>query len=173
MAKVITFSRVFPKGHIRQGEQTNFVEKIWKSLYTNTICPDNLNDYINNYMDKLSTEILPYYETISKKHTIRNGNRFKKGDFFSPRVWSDKPYQSKQIIIAPDLEVKKVFDIEIFNSHEVYIDGVFHCSFGSENWEELCKNDGLSSRDMKAWFSKLPFKGQIICWNDTVLDSRP
>lgn len=168
MAKVITFSRVFPKGHIRQGEQTNFVEKIWKSLYTNTICPDNLNDYINNYMDKLSTEILPYYETISKKHTIRNGNRFKKGDFFSPRVWSGKPYQSKQITIAPDLEVKKVFDIEIFNSHEVYIDGVFHCSFGSESWEELCKNDGLSSRDMKAWFSKLPFKGQIICWNDTV-----
>ncbi|MBC7642122.1 MAG: hypothetical protein H7174_07270 [Flavobacterium sp.] len=167
MAKVITFSRVFPKGHIRQGEQTNFVEKIWKSLYTNTICPDNLNDYINNYMDKLSTEILPYYATISKKHTIRNGNRFKKGNFFSPRVWSNKPYQSKQIIIAPDTEIVQVYDIEIFLNNEIHINGVHFATFGSENCHLIAKNDGLEMKDFISWFSKLPFKGQIICWLDT------
>jgi hypothetical protein len=39
-------------------------------------------------------------------------------------------------------------------------------SFGLES--VLAKNDGLSHDDFKDWFSKLPFSGQIICWNENV-----
>lgn len=48
---------------------------------------------------------------FSKEHTIRKGKRWKVGDKFSPRIWSGKPYKSKQIILAPDTEIKQVFDI--------------------------------------------------------------
>lgn len=169
MSKVITFSRVFPTTHIRKGVQTNFIEKIWKSHYVNGVCPEYLNEYVNDCFTKLGYNNFASYNTVSpKKHTIRNGNRFKKGDFFSPRVWSDKPYKSKQIIIAPDMEVKQVYDIEIYPTNEVMINGKFFCSFDSENWINLCLNDGLSSEDMRNWFNKLPFKGQIICWSDSV-----
>jgi hypothetical protein len=169
MAKVITFCTKFPSYHPRAGRSTYFVEAIYKNIGLKwKDIPIELQQNIEQYV---------LAEGFSKGHTIRKGNRFKKGDFFSPRVWGTDinpksgksgPYHSKQIILSQDIEIKNVWDIEIYNSHEVYIDGVFHCSFGSENWEELCKNDGLSSSDMKAWFSKLPFKGQIICWNDSV-----
>lgn len=169
MAKVITFSRKFPIYHFKAGQLTYFVEAIYKNLgFKWEDIPNELKENIQQYV---------LAEGFSKCHTIRKGNRFKKGDFFSPRVWGDEvnpksgkrgPYHSKQIIIAPDTEVLKTWDIEIYNSHEVYIDGSFFCSFGSENWHLLAKNDGLSSADMRNWFSKLPFKGQIICWNKNV-----
>lgn len=94
-----------------------------------------------------------------KWHTIRLGHRFKEGEYFSPRVWSGKPYNSKQIVLAPDVMVKKVW------------------SFYKDPWqwkipgtvEELSKNDGLSLVDFLDWFdSKKPFDGQIICWSDKI-----
>ena len=168
MAKVITFSQKFPSYHPKSGQPTYFVEAFYKSLFVMKCLPKELEESFNHEV---------FLNGMTKHHTVRNGSRFKKGDFFSPRVWGNDvnpnsgktgPYHSKQIILSHDTEIKNVWDIEIFNSHEVYIDGVFHCSFGSENWEELCKNDGLNSQDMRNWFSKLPFKGQIICWNDAV-----
>jgi hypothetical protein len=163
MAKVITFSRVFPKGHPKQGQETFFVEKVLKSINPNKIQSKLI---VQGALHIFNSQ--EYLFCKEKNHTIRSGKRFKKGDFFSPRVWSGKPYRSKQITLFEDAEIKKVWDIEIYNSYEVYIDGVFHCSFGSENWHLLCLNDGLTSSDMRNWFSKLPFKGQIICWNDAV-----
>lgn len=169
MSRVITFSRVFPTTHPRKGELTHFIEKIWKSHYVNGICPDYLNDPVNDCFSKLNYNDFIGYNTVSPKyHTIRSGNRWKAGDKFSPRVWSGKPYNSKQIIIAPDMEVKQVYDIKIHESHEVFINGVFFCSIGSPNWNELSKNDGLEPNDMRNWFNKLPFKGQIICWSDKI-----
>jgi hypothetical protein len=160
MAKVITFSRVFPKGHPKQGQDTLFVEKLMLGF-----------PYFKQEFDIIGTLPLGLDrldEIYPKYHTIRNGKRFKAGDLFSPRVWLGKPYNSKQFCIAPELEVKKVFDIEIYPTNEVMINGKFFCSFGSENWHTLCKNDGLNSEDMRNWFSKLPFKGQIICWNENI-----
>jgi hypothetical protein len=168
MSKVITFSRVFPKKHPKAGQPTNFVEAIYKSLYVMKAMPKELEGIFNHDS---------FINGFTKNHTIRKGHRFKKGDYFSPRVWGDDlnpkslrsgAYHSKQIIIAPDMEVLKTWDIEIYNSHEVYIDGTFFCSFGSENWNLLCENDGLSSQDMRNWFSSLPFEGQIICWNKNI-----
>jgi hypothetical protein len=109
-----------------------------------------------------------------KYHTIRAGHRWKVGDKFSPRVWSGKPYQSKQIIIAPEIEVKKVWDFKIKKYlHDWYIDYADHSiCYGYEQFsrlETIAKNDGLTRQDFFDWF-KYPshFEGQIICWNDQI-----
>ena len=167
MSKVITFSRVFPITHPRKGEPTYFVEKFWKGLETIGFSePCYFFDELTGLGSVISGK--DYNDKTPKLHTIRAGNRFKAGELFSPRVWSGKPYTTKQIIIAPDVRIKKVFDIEIYPTNEVMINGKFFCSFGSENWLNLCLNDGLSSEDMRNWFNKLPFKGQVICWSDSV-----
>ena len=162
MSKVITFSRVFPKYHPKAGQPTYFVEQIYNSLFSK----NNLMDYPKG---------LDIEDTIMgvKKHTIRNGNRWKVGDKFSPRVWSGNPYNSKQIILCEDLEVKKVFDFEI---KIVEVDGGF-ASIGFLNEKrvspdflmEIAENDGLILEDFLAWFQfPKSFKGQVICWSDAV-----
>lgn len=164
MAKVITFSRTFPAYHPRQGEPTFFVEQIYNSLFSK----NNLMYY------PVGLEI---NDTIMgvKKHTIRAGNRWKVGDKFSPRVWSGKPYNSPQIIIAPDMEIKKVWDLEFAGiSMEMT-----NCTLGTkefykpeeEIFPQLATNDGLSYQDFLDWFKPYVFdgfKGQIICWNENV-----
>jgi hypothetical protein len=162
MARVITFSRQFQKKHPRAGEPTYFVEHILNSLnikVQSSLMP-GVREIINDFF-MLSN-------TYQKLHTIRAGNRWKVGDTFSPRVWSGKPYDSKQIAIAPDITIKKIWDIEIFENYEIHINGVWMASFGSENCWLIATNDGLVMVDFINWFDKLPFKGQIICWSDGV-----
>lgn len=159
MAKVLTFSRVFPAYHPKAGQPTYFVEKIYNSLFAR----NNLMDYPKGL--EVNESILE-----TKHHTIRAGNRFKVGDYFSPRVWSGKPYNSKQIIIAPDIQVKKVWDFEIDLNCVYSIDG----KYTSEQTDyDLAMNDGLTESEMQFWFmpnmnKPKEFKGQIICWNESV-----
>ena len=189
MAKVLTFSRTYPSYHPRKGEQTFFVQKIWNNILKggNTsyyeIC--SLNNGLDNgrtlwdfWMSIKEDEI-----TESKGHTIRASHRFKVGDKFSPRIWSGKPYCSKQIIIAPDIEVKKVWNFEIKNEFQgdgfynfFYLDGIF------QSWkemEEISKHDGLELEDFVHWFKAndgyfsgeeytCSFDGQIICWDESI-----
>jgi len=181
MSKVLTFSRVFPSYHPRKGEPTYFVEKIWNSLWLNgkrdidykMVCDLNPDKDIWDYWMKIER-----LEQNPKHHTIRAGHRWKVGDKFSPRVWSGKPYQSKQIIIAPDIEVKKVWDFKINVDDDYVLMTIDDWPLFEENMtfqshfdalEELAKNDGLTSDDFKSWF-KYPsnFDGQIICWNDKI-----
>lgn len=56
-----------------------------------------------NEIDELCFNSVGLDDTISdqKHHTIRAGNRFKTGDYFSPRVWSGSPYNSKQLNMRP------------------------------------------------------------------------
>ncbi|NRT11511.1 hypothetical protein [Flavobacterium sp. 14A] len=183
MAKVITFSRTFQKGHPREGEKTNFVEKFWNSFNfeleknEELIHTQDLFDLwdlnpglkfgfvLSDFLKTVDNQVRI---TTKKNHTIRSGNRFKKGDFFSPRVWSGKPYNSKQIIINEDTLITDVYDFEILENSKIYINQVWIASFGSENCSIIAENDGLDSVDFQNWFSKLPFKGQIICWNKKV-----
>jgi hypothetical protein len=161
----MTFSRVFPSYHPRAGQPTYFVEKFWESVGL----PDkeysfNLPDEYVNYL-RLD-DIWP------KHHTIRAGHRWKPGDKFSPRVWSGTPYQSKQIIIAPDIEVKKVWDFEISGSDFRINERVF--GSGSEGdfetLEKIALNDGLTRYDLLDWFKYPKPTGamQIICWSEYV-----
>jgi hypothetical protein len=162
MSRVITFSRVFPKYHPKAGQNTYFVEKLWESIGL----PDkdycfNLPDEYQNFMRADSSEVW------AKHHTIRNGNRWKVGDKFSPRVWSGKPYASKQVIIAPDIEVKKDWEIELIIRGDFKELIFLNDSLRNVPLVEVAKNDGLLVNDLLNWFDK-PFKGQIICWSDSV-----
>lgn len=171
MAKVITFSRTFPKGHPRAGEPTYFVEAFYKSL--------NKTKYIPNELESLNHD--KFINGFAKHHTIRAGNRFKKGDYFSPRVWGTDinpksgksgAYHSKQIILAPDTEILEVYNITIWRESllnwRIYINTV---GINAPKISKLANNDGLTHRDLLDWFNvpiEKVFTGQIICWNENV-----
>ena len=164
MSKVLTFSRIFPAYHPRKEEQTYFVEKIWNGLNDLSL-PVALNkDLPNDFL----CSILPIDNYGAKYHTIRAGNRWKVRDKFSPRVWSEKPYQSKQIIIAPDIEIKKIWNIGLNirgDFKEFYCND---CDLTGTSIYKVSENDGLSVNDFLNWFNK-PFNGQIICWNENLI----
>lgn len=161
MSKVITFSRVFPVYHPKAGQPTNFIEKIYAGLadiYEDFKIPNDANDFWDFH---------EYYNSKPKFHTIRGGNRWKVGDKFSPRVWSGKPYNSKQIILAPDIEVKKVWSFsKDLISKNFYLNGI---EVQPDSLLEIAKNDGLEIAELLLWFQyPKPFNGQIICWNDKI-----
>ncbi len=175
MARVITFSRHYQTNHQKKGEPTYFVEQIWKSLG---------NEFVENEAIKIAASFTDlrkdsisdfgamkdiHFDKIMsfnpKHHTIRKGYRWKVGDKFSPRVWSGKPYVSKQIIIAPDIEIKKIWDFSRdLISDKYYLNG--H-EIDADKLELIAKNDGLNIEDFKAWINK-PFLGQILCWNESI-----
>lgn len=97
MSRVITLSRTFPKGHSRAGDSTNFVEK---SLVSIGISACDLTAELQQIVDMRT-----FLDCNPKHHTIRAGKRWKTGDKASLRVWSGLPYRSKQIAIAPDVEL--------------------------------------------------------------------
>lgn len=164
--KVLTFSRHFPKGHPNAGAQTHFVEKIWA-------CPEVC--ILNGDILKIALLNLQRHEYLytPKGHTIRAGSRYKPGDMVSLRVWSGRPYCSKQIEFA-QVEVKKTWDIEI--SEFWFING---CIMEHDQVMELAKNDGLAYDDFIAWFKIHPnkkgdvFRGQIICWSESIEYNKP
>ncbi len=156
MSRVITFSRTFPAYHPNKEYPTFFVEKFMKSqkaYHTHF-------DWVNWAFFNICTP---------KYHTIRAGNRWKKGEYFSPRVWSGKPYQSKMITIAPDIEIKKIWDFEIQDGLILIDNKVYAYSSSTELLDKLAENDGLSQFQLLDWFQyPKPFKGQIICWNESI-----
>ncbi len=167
MAKVITFSRYFPKTHPRSGEPTYFVEQILNQRgiqYKSEKYLDLLLDLNQQKIDegKLTRQdIIDFQESLYvdcdgiKHHTIRNGNRFNQGDCFSPRVWSKNPYNSPQIIFLPVTIVKKAIEVKM--SH-FFMDLKYFGSsvlilgnFGRYNTYFLSKLD-------KILFNKLPYE---------------
>lgn len=162
MAKVITFSRVYPAHHPRKGEPTFFVEKLiegFKQL--------GLTIPKNELVTKPFIRSLNFEKFDPKWHTIREGQRFKAGDWFSPRCWEGKPYNSKQIILCEDVQVKKTWDFNL-TKDTFYINGN---ALHENSWEyinQFIKNDGfINIGDFTHWF-KEGFEGQIICWNEKI-----
>lgn len=187
MAKVITLSRTFPKGHPREGEPTYFVEAVLRSFSTPTFKLYSRLYSLNPYvpiiaLSDFDRSILDGVTSV-KHHTIRSGKRFKTGDRVSLRVWGDDinpksgrkgPYHSKQIAIAPDVEVT-VYDLRFhgltWGMLNAELNGRYYFSPEKELFPVLAENDGLSLEDFKGWFAPyLPgaFEGQIICWSDAV-----
>lgn len=175
--KVLMCSRHFPKGHPKQGQPTWFVEKVWKSIWVAHKGSANpLYPWWEIYDEAFPSGDIRenIHQHQPKHHTIRAGSRFKPGDMVSLRVWSDKPYRSKQIEFA-QVEVKKTWAIRltIVNNTSVVltINGVEKHA----RWvHQLAANDGLDSLDFINWFNIHPkkkqqvFKGQIICWSESV-----
>ncbi len=163
MSKVITFSRTFPAYHSRKGQPTYFIEKINKALGFEYGIPFG-EETEKHFADQGVAYSHNVYSICPPKyHTIRSGNRFKVGEKFSPRVWSGKPYASKQVIIAPDIQIKKIFEFEVTKSDYI-LQGK---KLNLPELEKLAKNDGLTSIQLEDWFPKL-FVGQVICWNENV-----
>ncbi len=109
---------------------------------------------------------------LDKHHTVRSGMRFKIGEKFSPRVWSDKPYKSKQIVIGDDVEIKKVWSFEVKIEKKLaklLVEGIEIQNDAPQLLQVIARNDGLSFVDFLQWFQyPTPFKGQIICWNENI-----
>lgn len=202
MSRVLTFSRTYPAYHPRRSEPTFFVEKILNAIGVEFWSPQYLQKLFllntqNIAKGKLTyNDIESFYNGLNsqinskKMHTIRalrkDGLLWKPGDTFSLRVWSGEAYNSPQIIIAPDIEVNKVWDFEIRNEFDsegwynfFYINNrlvMDDCSSSEPrplSLQVLAKNDGLEDVDMIDWFKAewykvCNFKGQIICWNNSI-----
>lgn len=177
--KVLTVSRYFPAYHHRKGEPTFFMEKIWKQIKTG-----NSNDGTYSIWTKVPRQMkdghwqIPHLwrdqmnddDFTQKFHTIRVGNRWKVGDWFSPRIWSGKPYASKQIEFAPPIQIKKIWEFEITDSGYFINDKKLSLS----ELIIVVRNDGLSVEDFESWFLYHPKKKgeitecQILCWNEKI-----
>jgi hypothetical protein len=166
-------SRAFPKKHRRQGMETFFMEKILASLGISLkTLPVHLSGIVNDFQMLCAPE-----ET--KLTTIRAGNRWKAGDMASLRVWSDKPYCSKQVEFA-QVQMKKVweFEIKVVDKRHwgIFINKKYSGVFDEYSMSvvRLAKNDGLTVEDFVSWFSIHPkmkaegFTGQIITWDQNL-----
>lgn len=125
---VIMLSKVFPKGHIREGEPTGFKEKLLSGEKIHTIRSN--------------------YELWKKRiDEVQNGDAL-----ISVRQWEDKPYRSKQIEIA---RFTKENGIGI---EHIYIPSRAHLNFLLDRLHGLDKNDGLTRADWLSWFENAPIK---------------
>jgi hypothetical protein len=186
MAKVITFSRKFPTYHPKVGQPTFFVEQVLNSLGINSCDREYIFNLQRWNLKSLEDKKLTTYDLIhfqhslnniaegEKKHTIRNGSRWKAGDKASLRVWFGKPYNSPQIIFAPELEIKQAIGFKMKQyEDDFYIDigkKYFHVASSPIELSILPSvaiNDGLSIDDLLSWFQyPKPFEGQILCWRE-------
>lgn len=168
MSKVITFSRVFPTYHPKRGQPTYFVEKIWKSLWDQNKAHDIhlYQEPYDEHFHPMGKDSKNIHQFNPKHHTIRAGHRWEVGEKFSPRVWAGKPYNSKQIVIAPDIEIVKIYDFKVTPSL-YYLDNNSYDINDLELLYKISNNDGLTLNELRAWF-KFPcdFEGQIICWGE-------
>lgn len=187
MSRVITFSRVYPGYHPKAGQPTtNFVEKIhWgitPMIFEKWSCASNMlidlnkhlpDDLVQDFIDSLDEDT--DYSDFIKGHTIRAGHHWKPGDWFSPRVWSGKTRRSKQIIIAPDIQVKRVWNFELHGGKPFF--KIIDCPWTThleeitdETLEQIAKNDGLLLDDFVSWFHDFSkeMECQIICWDEMI-----
>lgn len=163
--KVITFSTRYP-GTI---ERTEFPEKIWRNFP---------REQVTEFYQKLDPELrrwffdFPEYvfadsrEQLVKGTTIRAGRHWKVGDKFSPRIWTGKPYNSKQLAFWPELTVLKVQIFERNAYGNFFLEGRF---LGDYQVEKVAEHDGLTYEKFAQWFSK-EFSGQRITFGQTALN---
>lgn len=179
MSKVITFSTRFPKGHIKEGQPTYFVEKFWNQRHSEgiEIPAFNFTQYIATLKDGLKYN-QSYYDYLGvKSHTIRLGKRFKKGEYFSPRIWNGRPYHDGQITFAPDTLITGCWDI-IINAEKDKMQILLpretqnKTNLYALSVKEVAKNDALTVDEFMSWFNPkaktFETTAQIICWDKKI-----
>ena len=101
-----------------------------------------------------------------KPHTVRRKRKkpLRIGQPLSLRVWTGKPYRSKQREFHYST-VKKVVPFHLDYSDVMIVDGV-HLSILAQN--DFAWHDGFENADeMRKWFLKthaFPFDGEVIYW---------
>lgn len=121
---VLIVSEFFPKTHPRSGEETGFMQSI--------------KDY-----SKLHT-IRSNYELWKKRFVeIDKGNAY-----LSVRIWSGKPYRSKQH------EIFRFDHTRGIGIEKLELNDFGWMAIGNNNVDVsvLAENDGLSESDFKEWF---------------------
>jgi len=174
--RVITFSRYFPAKHPRKGQPTNFVEKMVLALMKDSKFNTSTQEFF--WLNAVKGLHDPFTDFEPKYHTIRAGNNWNAGDWFSPRVWLDKPYKSKQAAFWEPIQIKKVWTFKLKVRCKGVIDAYINGKVcAGDIGVTLAKNDGLSFDDFRHWFDVHPkklkngniiFKGQIICWSANI-----
>lgn len=157
---VLTLSQTFPVKHPKAGQPTGFAEKVQEAL---------------NYVEYFGTiGMLP--TKCAKIHTMRDNwelwsKRFDKiyagKACISLRIWSGKPYHSKQIEIArltkdDGIGLQPVYITELYHIGLPDMD-VFMRVAGGYGWREedpmidgriMAANDGLTLQDWVPFFRK-------------------
>ena len=123
---VIMLSKVFPKGHRREGEPTEFKEKL--------IAREKIHTIRSNY---------ELWEQRIKE--VQKGEAC-----ISVRQWEDKPYRSKQREIARFTNENGVGIEYIILPEELSLESFLGI------YEDLDRNDGLTAEDWVSWFSQAP-----------------
>jgi len=109
----------------------------------------------------------PMIQSGRKYHTVRPVRKvpLRIGQPLSLRVWSGKPYRSKQVEFAT-ATVIRVSQFWLGPAAEMKIDGLL-LNWESQNY--FAWHDGfLDAIALRYWFTKthgLPFVGQVIYWN--------
>ncbi len=195
MAREITFSQTYPVYHHRKGQKTNFIEKIWSGF------PSGFKELEDKYCIKMG-ENKPFWDISQlytpKFNTIRQGHKWKEGDFFKPMCWAGKPYNKTEnglwkIQFAPEIQVKRVINFKLITEDDdgesdwsyIDINGKHYTCYANEylhtTIKQLALNDGFEDpQDFFEWFQpnrtrkqrdegeSKVFDGQIIIWNDKI-----
>jgi len=121
---VLIVSTAFPKTHKRAGDQTGFVEKIRNREKLHTIRANY--DLWKKRIDEVNSGVA----------------------MLSVRVWTGKPYQSKQKEVFQSIAERGICiqKLEDPDSDYATADGT------SIDWEDVAQNDGLSFEDFREWF---------------------
>ena len=123
---VIMLSKVFPKGHRREGEPTGFMEKL--------LLGEKIHTIRTNYT---------LWEQRIKK--VQNGEAC-----ISVRQWEDKPYRSKQIEIARFTKEDGV------GIEALWLQPIGQMDWTLAAYPQLDTNDGLCREDWLSWFENAP-----------------
>jgi hypothetical protein len=157
---VLSVSQRFPTTHKKKGEPTGFVPKI----YMNKTIGNLDIDYLGEDEKRIIQEATKSYWMFVKRHTIR-GNydlwkkriaKVEKGEaIISIRIWSDKPYKSKQIEVFQLSNKNGVGIQQIQLSKEMLKNP--NSLFYSHTLNEVALNDGLDYKDFYDWFDGYDF----------------
>lgn len=123
---VIMLSRVFPKGHIHQGEPTGFRDKLLSGEKIHTI----------------RTNFGLWRQRIRE---VKAGEAC-----ISVRQWEDKPYRSKQI------EVARFTKEDGVGIEAIVLPPIGQLHRALDSYPELDTHDGLDRLDWLSWFEQAP-----------------
>lgn len=159
----LTLSQTFPATHPRKGEPTYFKEKIYNAGVL-------MSGPVDYQLPANSKDL-----NVTKLHTIRANYklwayRFAKIETgqacLSVRVWSGKPYRSKQIEIARltkddgiGLQALEFLEFDPAFKPGIWIAGK---TYSQSQKLILAENDGLSFDDWNAWFFGKKKNGQPL-----------
>ena len=150
---VITLSKVFPKGHIKEGQLTLFENALRRASDRWDGCPE--------YFMCIGWKEWCISERM-KLHTIRANYEFRKKRFekiekgeacLSVRQWVGKPYgkgstqrEIMRLTREDGIGIQKMDIIGVTTHHPIYVDG------HSVKAEQIANNDGLLEIDWHSWF---------------------